>query len=309
MANSRFPMETAEHLIRRVETALAKDNEAAAPATLKRVGGGATLTAAASRTLAALARSIDRNDLALNAIAAGPDSLDARLMAMQLRTETGEAAADELAKLLGPAPPAGPQLLQLAGSLDMEGRAAEAIRLIDAALPMAPDWVAGHQSLAQLRWQAGDPIPTRSFGEALARIPGHELLWAAGLGTVVRTSDWSLFDRVSTEARGRFPASQLIAMVCADGYSEMGRETEADRLFDRLAEVADADFDAAKMRHAMRYRRICDAIRLGEQAVATHGGGECWAWLGAAWRLAGDPRSDWVHRGTELICTFDLDFF
>ena len=217
-------METAEHLIRQVEAALAKDDEAHAVAILKRVGGGATLPAAASRKLAVLARSIDRNDLALEAIAAGPVSPDSRLVAMQLRAEAGEAVADELAVLLGPAPRPGPPLLQLVGAFDLEGKAADAIRLIERGLPMERDWIAGHQALAQLRWQAGDEGPTRSFAEALAHVPSHELLWAAWLGTIVRTNDWSLFDKVAAEASKRFPGSQLVAMVCADGFSEMGRE-------------------------------------------------------------------------------------
>lgn len=301
-------MEPAEHLIRQVEAALVKDDEAHAVALLKRVGGGATLPASASRKLAALARSIDRNDLALEAIAAGPASVESRLVAMQLRAEDGEAVADELAVLLGPAPRPGAPLLQLVGALDLEGRAAEAIRLIETSLPRERDWMAGHQSLAQLRWQAGDEEPTRSFAEALLHVPAHELLWAAWLGTIVRTNDWSLFDRVAAEASKRFPGSQLVAMVCADGFSEMGRENVADRLFAQLAEVADADFDSARMRHAMRWRRLDDAIRIGERAVSTHGAGERWAWLGAAWRLAGDARSAWFHQGTDFISVVELAF-
>lgn len=301
-------MEPADHLIRQVEAALAKDDEAGAVALLKRVGGGAALAASASRTLVALARSIDRNDLALEAIAAGPAGLDSRLVAMQLRMEAGEAVADALAVLLGPAPRPGPPLLQLVSALDLEGRAAEAIGLIETGLRVGRDWIAGHQSLAQLRWQAGDKDPTRSFAAALAHLPSHELLWAAWLGTIVRTNDWSLFDEVAAEASKRFPGSQLVAMVCADGFSEMGQEIVADRLFAQLAGVADGDFDSARMRHAMRWCRLDDAIRIGERAVSSHGAGECWAWLGAAWRLAGDARSAWFHQGTDLISTVELNF-
>ena len=307
MLNPWRLMETAERLIRQVEAALAKDDEADAVAILERASGK-PLGADGSRKLAVLARSIDRNDLALNAVEAGPDSLDSRLLAMQLRSEAGEAVADELAILLGPAPRPGPKLLQLVGALDLEGRAAEAIGLVETALAAEPDWIAGHQALAQLRWQAGDAQPTRSYAEALARTPAHELLWAAWLGTIVRTNDWSLLDRVAAEASKRFRGSQIIAMVCADGFSEMGRENVADQLYAQLAGVANRDFDAARMRHAMRYRRFDDAIRIGEQAVASHGAGECWAWLGAAWRLAGDARSAWFHHGTDLISATELSF-
>lgn len=301
-------MESAERLIRRVETALAEDDEAGAIAALTEVGSCGPLTMGDSRKLAVLARSIDRNELGVAAIAAGPATLDMRLIALQLRTEAGEPVADELAQLLGPDPGAGAPLLQLVGALDAEGRASKAISLLESALRSSPDWVPGHQTLAQLRWMAGDSDPARSYAEALARRPDSELLWAASLGTLKSMCDWSRFRPVSVEAARRFPSSQLIATLCADGFSEMGQEATADRLFGQLDFVSDPDFDAARMRHAMRYRRYVEAIRIGENAVARHGAGECWAWLGAAWRLAGDPRSDWFYRGVELIGAFDLDF-
>lgn len=307
IANACNPMETAGQIIKLVEAALLRDDEDSAIAALRRVGKRAA-SAEESRKLAMLARSIDRNDLALAALEAGPGSPRVALQALHLRTEAGEGVADELAGLIGPEPHASPQLLQLVGALDVEGRIGEAIALIDQATRTRPDWLEGHQALAQLRFQAGEPDPARSFGEALARAPGQELLWAAWMGTIARTSDWSLFDRVSADARKRFPASQLIAMVCADGFSEMGREDESDRLFSQLAAVADPHFDSARMRHAMRYSRFDQAIATGEQAVSSHGAGECWGWLGAAWRFTGDARSDWFHRGGDLIASTDLDY-
>jgi len=299
-------MTTADRIIGQVETALESDDEKAAVALLERVPNMAP-TGDESRKLAILARSIDRNDLALAALDAGPPSLNSSLFALQLRTEAGEPVADELARLLGPAP-RGPQLLQLVGALEAEGRSAEAARLLDRALGGEPEWVAGHQALAQLRFQAGEADPARSFGEALARNPAHELLWAAWLGTISRTSEWSRFGRVAVEAARRFPGSTLIAMVCADGLSEIGRIADADRLFAQLASVEDPHFDATRMRHAMRYSRFDQAIAIGEKAVASHGAGECWAWLGAAWRLSGDQRSAWFHRGSELIVSIDLEY-
>ncbi len=307
MNKSETHMETAERITRQVEAALQKDDEAAAAAALERVSRIAP-SADESRKLALLARSIDRNDLALTALKAGPPGNRSTLLALQLRTEAGEAVADQLGGLLGPTPRAGPELLQLIGALEVEGRSSEAIRLLEHAARQEPGWIEGHQALAQLRFQAGEAEPARSFGEALERTPGDELLWAAWLGTISRTSDWTGFERAALEAARRLPGSVLLAMVCADGFSEMGREPAADRLFDQLAGVVDPHFDATRMRHAMRYSRFGQAIEVGERAVASHGAGECWAWLGAAWRLTGDARSDWFHRGTELISSTDLDY-
>lgn len=301
-------MSTAGSLIEPIEAALAGDAEDQAVAFLQACSEGSPLSADDARRLAVLARSIDRNDLALEALAAGPESAESRLLAFQLRAEAGDEVADELAAVLGPDIRPGPSLLQLVGAFDLEGRGADAIDRVAAAVNSEPDWVAGHQTLAQLRWQAGEASPSRSFGDALERQPDNELLWAAWLGTVVRTSDWPLFERIARDASSRFSGSHLIAMVCADGYSEMGSEGMADHLFDQLAGIAERDFDSARMRHAMRYRRFDQAIRLGERAITTHGAAECWAWLGSAWRLAGDPRGDWFYRGTELIEAIDLQY-
>lgn len=308
MPNALRPMNTALEIIRQVETALQQDDEAAAAEALMAIGGSVAPTADESSKLAVLARTIDRNDLALRALAAGPDDMRTRMMALQLRTECGEAVADEISALVGPTPGAGPELHQLIGALDVEGRAEEAIPLLAAALHDQPDWVPGHQALAQLRWQAGAEDPTKSFAEAVETRPDHELLWAAWLGTLRSAADWDRYAKAAKQARARLPGSQLIAMVCAEGASEMGRTEEADARFQQLTAVADPHFDAARMRHAMRYRRFDQAARIGERAVSSHGNPECWAWLGAAWRLTGNPRSQWFHRGTDLIGKFDLDY-
>lgn len=300
-------MDSADHLIRQIEAALARDSEAEAVALLRRAGEIRTLSPDAGRGLAVLARTIDRNDIALEIIRATA-SPDLQMLAMQLRAETGEEVADELADLLGEDRGPSPALLQLVGALDLEGRGQEAIELIERAVAIEPDWLDGHQLLAQLRWQAGDESPSRSFGDALSTIPSNELMWAAWAATVVQMNDWPLFERLAKEASGRFPGSKLIPMVCADGFSQMGREAIADRLFGQLADIAEPEFDAARMRHAMRYRRFDQAIGTGEQAVSRHGAAECWAWLAAAWRFTGDPRSEWFHRGTELITASDLSF-
>jgi len=298
-------MAGAGQIIKQVEAALEKDDEPAAIALLERLGGTAA-SADESRRLALLARSIERNDLALAALDLAPDTRRSLLLRFQLRSEAGEPVANALASFVGSNATAGPELLQLVGALDVEGRCGEAAELLEQALGTRSDWLAGHQALAQLRFQAGDPDPARSLGQALAREPGHELLWAAWLGIVSRTCDWPRFERIALEAARRFGGSRLIAMICADGFSEMGREAQADRLFAQLADVADPDFDSARIRHAMRFGRFDQAAAIGEQAARSHGSGECWGWLGAAWRLAGDSRGDWFYRGGDLVAISEL---
>lgn len=297
----------AAQLIARVERLLREGDEAEAARALGETEALPPLAPEPSRRLAVLARSIDRNDLALSALARGPDGLDRALMALQLRLELGQAVADEVAEALGPNAAPGPALLQLAGALHQEGRSGEAIDRLAAGVAADPGWIAGHSTLAQLRWQVGEGKgSSRSFAEAATVRPDEETIWTAWLTTLKVAGDREGFAVQSEAARRRLPSSAPIAMVCADGLSEMGRTAEADGLFAALANVADPDFDAARMRHAMRNARFEDAIAIGSRAIVSHGHGECWAWLGAAWRLAGDPRGEWFHRGTELIRAIDL---
>lgn len=300
-------MESPDRLIERVEAALGNDDELAAIAAFERLSGPHALSDTQARKLMRLARGIDRNDLALAALAKGPASRDQQLIALQLRMETGEAVADAVRRLLVAGRSEDPVLLQLAGALDMEGRGTEACALLGEALGREPGWIAGHQTVAQLRWQSGDGEATASFAAAVERRPDDEMLWAAWLGTLKSAADWPGFLRVASAARARFPASMLLRMVRADALSDMGRLNEADGEFAALSAIADPDFDAARIRHAMRNHRYDEAARLAAVAVNTHGAGECWAWLGAAWRLTGDPRSSWFHRGGDLIGTFDVD--
>ncbi|WP_260482771.1 2OG-Fe(II) oxygenase family protein [Sphingomicrobium flavum] len=288
--------------LRKIDQCLEAGDEQAAAGLLASVdpaGVGSDRIAA----LVARARRIDRNDLALPLL--GPSN---RLLALHLRMEMGEAVADSMAELPGKRDAADPVVMPLAGALEMESRVDEAIALLEAALSRSPDWLAGYQTLVQLRWTAGKADASAPMRAALADRPTDEILHAAYLGTLKSMEDHDTLVAAVEAISASFPQSTLIAMVSAEALSEAGDLAAADRLFGQLAEVADPAFDAARMRHQMRAGRLDLVARIGAHAATTHGNPECWAWLGAALRLLDDPRADWFARGTDLVSTRRIDF-
>ncbi|WP_265569299.1 2OG-Fe(II) oxygenase family protein [Sphingomicrobium lutaoense] len=252
---------------------------------------------------------MDRNDLALPLVDRLAPGLQRDMFALYLRGEMGEAVARQTGRRLeGHRQPDG-MILQYAGALEAEGRQDEAIALLSDLLEDYPDWIAGQQCLAQLQWTLRHDDPASGFAKAVKARPDHELLHAAWLGTLKSMEDHARLAELLPQIEAAFPSSQLIRMVAAEAYSEMGQTDMADTRFTDLRSVADPSFDAARMRHEMRAGRPCEAARIGAGAVASHGAPECWAWLGAALRALSDPQADWFYRGDALfsIQTIALD--
>ncbi|MCJ8190927.1 putative 2OG-Fe(II) oxygenase [Sphingomicrobium aestuariivivum] len=254
------------------------------------------------RRLVERARQIDRNDLALRIL--GDQSRPNRLGMLSLRKEMGEPVADELLALADKGRPA---LLETVSAFEMEGRADEAVALLEARLADEPDWVEGHQSLAQLAWMGGHDDAAASFRDAIAAMPGNEVLRAAWLGTLKTMDDPEALDAGWAAAIADFPNSPLISMVGADLLSERGRYDEADEQFRRLVNMQDQAFDGARMRHLMRTGRYEGVLQVGQEALSRHGDGECWAWFGAALKALGHPHADWFFRGHDLFSEQRID--
>lgn len=253
------------------------------------------------------ARSIDRSDLGAKLLEASEPGMQRQFAALQLWSETGRAVAAKMAWLLEDAPADDPRRLQLAGALELDGEAAAAIAMLAKCVEQAPGWLGGQQALAQLRWTQGDDAPLAAFDRAIEQQQQNEALHAAWLSTVKAMEAHDRLPDDITAARERFPQSGLIAMVAADGYSELGMPQEADALFGALANIDNPDFDATRARHAMRYGRPDLAARYAAPGATHHNHGECWAWLGAALRATDDPRSDWFHRGASLFAEQSID--
>lgn len=194
-----------------------------------------------------------------------------------------------------------------AAALYGEGDIAGAQTAIEKQLAIRPDWAEGHVLLTQMRWQHGDPDPTRSFTAALAARPDDLTLWTNYLATLNRAGrhgeTLALIDD-ARQAIGPHPALDLIEAVAAD---ETGDLTRAAPLLDRLAANDDASMQTARVRHLLRCKRYDEAAKLAERLTERPDALDAWAYLATAWRLTGDSRLEWLEGDPRLISVLDID--
>lgn len=257
---------------------------------------------------AQVARSIDRNDLALVILNSFQSDPGVRLACLQLRQELGQDTADALQALRPDHSAADGQTLQLAGALHSEGRVEEAVKLLQNVLHLDGLWLAGHQTLSNLRWQFGHGENAHdSFAVAASRFPQATELWAAWAGSLNSAGRPQAALDVIHRARTAGAIGPILDMIESESLSIVGEAAAADVVLSRLSMIDAPDFEASRMRHAMRHSRFDAAVQIGNRVLSKSFHGECWAWMGAAWRALGDQRSDWFHRGLQLVGTRNLD--
>ncbi|WP_375392498.1 putative 2OG-Fe(II) oxygenase [uncultured Sphingomonas sp.] len=213
----------------------------------------------------------------------------------------------ERAIRLAPPPPDLELALSLAAAHWAEGRPAAAEALIADILLRQPEWVRGHQALASYRWLSGDREAfDRSFAPAAAsapislplRLAWQRALAQAGLleraSAVIRAARAQLGDRMELDA------------AAASHATEMGHDQEAERLFARVADLADPGTQLAFVRHSIRTGLLDRAESIAAQLTSTAAANGAWPYLGTIWRLKGDPRADWLDGAPPFIRSYDL---
>ena len=88
--------------------------------------------------------------------------------------------------------------------------------------------------------------------------------------------------------------------------AEFDRETYPPELFEKAPEGRDADLDRWRIRHLLRIGEPKAALPYVDRALADDAPKELWAYAAAAWRLAGDPRSEWLEGDPRIISVIDL---
>ncbi|MEH3121822.1 MAG: putative 2OG-Fe(II) oxygenase [Sphingomonas phyllosphaerae] len=279
----------------------------------------AALTAAIDRTpddaalwqlLAAAQRSAQDHAAALAAARragtlAPNDALIAHTLA-RVTLEAGDPAVALFDRALALAPLDAGVMLGRAAALVAEGQGDVAITFLADVLRQHPGWYDGHATLARLRWQAGDRADyAAGYATALATRPRDGLLWRDHAATVARAGQGETARRIVARARAAVGASRTLDLLEAGTFSEDGDLAAADRLYHAQLPIADGEALAFYVRHLLRARRA-DAARAaleGRLARETH---DLWPLAALAWRLTGDPRSDWLERGGAFVRVFDL---
>lgn len=238
-----------------------------------------------------------------------PANLKAAHGRARMALETGRAAASLFEILLKSQPGDEQSWLGYAQALDAEGRSEEARSIATNLVAKTPGWPDALELLAQLRWASGEREHFADhYAEAARRSPSPDVYtsWCRTLAGVDRFIEAAV---VAAQARASLGDPPLFALLEAVRLGEAGDDERAGDIF---AELGWQSIDR-RVHEARHWLRIGEPARaealtagvIGE--VPDHVG--AWALRDIAWRLADDPRHEWLHGQPGFIGSmeFDLD--
>jgi tetratricopeptide (TPR) repeat protein len=228
----------------------------------------------------------------------------------QTRYERGLPAAALFAQVQAASPDNPDVIRSRANALAAEGNPAEAETLLETALHQTPGWLAGHKTLATLRWTSGDPARfDASYAAACHAQANNKDLWLAWFGAVAQTRDWAatrtVIDRAEA-ALGPSPAWQTAQLFLA---LESGDLSGAEQLIQQTANLTGETVSLCRVRYALRTGAYHEAASYCETLVAGPSAPLFLPYLSLAWRLLGDERWVWLDRPDALVraVTVELD--
>ncbi|MGB3165444.1 MAG: putative 2OG-Fe(II) oxygenase, partial [Alteraurantiacibacter sp.] len=188
-----------------------------------------------------------------------------------------------------------------AQALDAAGRADEARHLVETLLAKIPHWHDALRLFAQLRLAAGEEDFASHYGKAAQQVPhdvGIRSEWALALHRVERHCEAA---EVILEARRDFPQDARLPLMEAIYASDGGESERAEALFGSLA-IDSEERWIHEARHAVR-RGEMDRAAFALDHAEHHApfSVALWALRGILWRLADDPRADWLHEQAGLV--------
>lgn len=197
-------------------------------------------------------------------------------------------------------------LIGLSAALTAERRIDDAIAGLERSLSFSPQWTDGHAQLAKLRWMAGERQGfARSFEEALARGHGTFELWRQYLTVLMHAEHWDDALRAITNGRAAIGPNPLFSASEAAIHSELGEIARADELFEAMEE----DhwwLQLRLVRHHLRASRPDEASRAIDPWLETPEAYLFWPYASSAWRMTGDPRSDWLEGDERFVGIYDI---
>jgi tetratricopeptide (TPR) repeat protein len=226
--------------------------------------------------------------------------------AARARLEAGLPAVEDFCRCRLLAPSEGTIIQGLAAARFAENDAPGAIAEIETVLRQQPLWLDGHATLARLRRMTGQEDDLRSYREALARTPAAAGLWHAWLATLTLAERFDEMPAVIAAARARIGDSDALCLSEAIAADETGDTARAAAYFDRVAPPAEPSDVVWRVRWLIRGQRMGEAAALASEGTRMSGGAILWPYAALAWRILGDPRSQWLEGNPGFVRVYDL---
>jgi tetratricopeptide (TPR) repeat protein len=266
-------------------------------------------SAPAQQLLGLAARASGESLTALEAFAAAARAAPRDPLIAHSRARTALEAGLPASRLFEAAAALAPQdggvILGHAAALFHEGRADDAIARLEHLLAANPLWLDGHRSLAALRGQMGED-PLASVTAALARAPQAEALHHLAISLALQARDLARAQAAVDTALAALGTRQWLSAMAGHVASETGGLAEADRHFATAGAAADANAAWMHARHLIRADRPEAATALLEPRLGEPVALALWPYLALAWRMAGDPRAEWLEGDARLIGVYDI---
>jgi tetratricopeptide (TPR) repeat protein len=188
-----------------------------------------------------------------------------------------------------------------------EGRLDEAVVELEARLRAHPTWMAGHASLARLRWLRGERERfASSYEAAVAAAPRDAMIWREWADTLMHADQYDAVlalvarGRAEAGAHGVFDAFETLAVT------EQGEIEAADRLWAALGPIGHVSIAVRRMRHLLRAGRPKEAAAFGELWLSGEQPELLWPYMAAAWRLTGDRRWQALEGDERFVGVYDI---
>lgn len=200
------------------------------------------------------------------------------------------------------APQDGSVLIGLAAARNAAGDGETAAGELGDMLERSPGWLAGYEALAQLLATLGRKAnATKALERAISRFPRQEQLWTTLLNMRVRQEHFDVLAADVTRAEQAGLGTGALAQYRAIVAAEMDPQTFPEPLFSDAA----PELRIWRVRHLLRVGAVEASLPHIDQAIAPGDMG-IWPYAATAWRLAEDPRAQWLEGDPRLVRTIDL---
>jgi len=258
-----------------------------------------------------LERSIDDHERALASFAeaARLDPTDISIAHGRARVamEAGLDAQDlyRKARVLGPKN--GQILIGLAAAMAEAGNGEQAVDEFRKGVEGSPMWLEGHEQLAQFVATLGRADEaTASLEQALVRSPRMQPLWETLLNVQLRRGDYASLSGIVDRAQAAGVSSPEFRVYRGIHAAECDDEPYPEALFADAPANVDAALGRWRIRHLLRVQAIDAVLPLIDRELARDQSGELWAYASIAWRLADDPRWQWLEGDSRLVSVTDI---
>lgn len=210
----------------------------------------------------------------------------------------------------------GPELEDaVLGSLLDNGQADIALQTARNLVNTYPEYVPGHESLANILWEYGaklapDEDPLQTYREAVLRQPSNKELQLAFCSFLLKAKQatsaleyaQSLYD---------FKNKPQFQLIQAEAHEMLGQYQQASRLFAelyRIPEMRNPRFLNTYTRHLLRVGQFDVAEKNAKGAIQLDPfNQEAWAYLSTSWRMLGDAREYWLCDYERLITLQEIE--